>query len=344
MSSTNGAPAANNSGQNSNLQTGTPVFTTPVRSRGKGTGGATGGASGVSQPTSSSQATTTSVRPDSDPGSSLELTDLPFLQDQNAKPLIKPTGVIGGVSWDGTSFRGGGDERLGKALEVMAFWKRLAKLVQVHKWNEGYTWLYVTMYGTTGTLAVEVQERCANVGEFQQYLTRRYLSDLTVAELTAPVYQVAQRGRPIALYAADGARIWRMVADLISSQERNSVQLWIGKTDQRWAQRNQAVLEALKACSSWEQVENVLAERRQSIWDDVQEQRRNPAPAQARSFPASTPSTTTVAAQTDNAAVATTTSTTTTGTRSNRNGPGCWKCGSPDHRKRDCPKVTGRNE
>ncbi len=127
----------------------------------------------------------------------------------------------------------------------MLFWKRLAKAVKGHKWTEDYTWLYVTLFGTTGTLAGDVQERCKDMGELKLYLERRFLRDVTVAELTAPVYRVAQKGTTIVDYVAEGSRIWRMVADLIPSQEKNAIQFWASQLDQRWAQRNQVVFSML---------------------------------------------------------------------------------------------------
>jgi len=330
MSGTNGAPAANGGGNNNNQ--GPVVFTTPVRPR-KAPGKTKG--SGVSQPShsmssssggSTSSGTGTAQPPDSDPGDNLDLADLPFEQS-GTKPLMKPASVVGGAIWDGTSTHGEGQDRLGVALAAMLFWKRLAKVVKGHKWTEDYTWLYVTSFGTTGTLASDVQERCKDMGELKLYLERRFLRDVTVAELTAPVYRVAQKGMTIVDYAAEGSRIWRMVGDLIPSQEKNAIQFWVSQLDQRWAQHNQVVFSMLKTrCSTWEEVEDAIAEFRHSIWDEAPMQvgRGNPNPNHTPGKP---------------------------GSRANKNGPGCWSCGSMEHLRRDCPqsekvpgKVTGRSK
>lgn len=352
MSGTNGAPAANSGGNNNNR--GPVAFTTPVRPR-KTKGGV--GTSGVSQPShftpsssggNTSSGTGTIQPPDSDPGDNLDLADLPFEQS-GTRPLMKPASMVGGAVWDGTTTHGEGQDRLGVALAAMLFWKRLAKVVKGHKWTEDYTWLYVTSFGTTGTLASDVHERCKDMGELKLYLERRFLRDITVAELTAPVYRVAQKGISIVDYAAEGSRIWRMVGDLIPSQEKNAIQFWVSQLDQRWAQRNQVVFSVLKTRCSWEEVEDAIAEFRHSIWDEAPMQvgRGNHTPGGGSSPKAPVQVSTGMG-------TSLTPSAGKPGSRANKNGPGCWSCGSMEHLRRDCPqsakvekvpgKVTGRGE
>jgi hypothetical protein len=353
MSGTSGAPAANassgSSNNNNNNQGGvSAVSTTPVKARTK-TASGVGGIGGVSSLSPSSLAsttggttTTTTVPPtvplqsDADPGANLDLADLP-LEPPSTKPLVKPTGVMWGVVWDGTSVHGE-PCRLGLALAAMQFWRKLSNAVRNAKWSEDFAWIYVTSYGTTGTLGRDAMS-CTNLGEFKLYLERRYFRDVTVAELVAPVYQVAQTGSPIADYAREGARVWALVRDLIPSQEKIAVQFWSSQLDTRWAQHNQAIFSVLRSCATWDQVEDSIAAYRNAIWDEQPPRQGNNGthpgtkgrggPSRGGPSPPSTPPAVsgTVPAGAGGGKAS---------NRANKNGPGCWTCGSLDHRRRDC--------
>jgi len=329
---TSGAPAANNSGSNNNNQ-GVTVFTTPVKakarvSRGTVTVGSSQPApqaqSSLSQSSSGSGGGTSSVTgTDPKPGDAIELQDIPFAAT-GTKPIVKPTSVVERAHWDGTVWAGG-NNRMALARACLRFWKELAFAAMDASWTEQLTWWYAKTYGTSGELA-RMAEECRNMTDLKKWLERRFLSDVTVAELTAPMYRVQQRGMPMEEYAAEGRRIWRDVCDLIPHQEETSVQVWVSQIDPQWAKINQSVLAELNQCAAWEQVLDVVARWRLAINEPTR-----PGGAEF-TVPAATTAKTAGAGAGEG----------TVGAKVSRTGPGCWICGSTEHRKRQCPSRPDR--
>jgi hypothetical protein len=97
-------------------------------------------------------------------------------------------------------------------------------------------------------------------------------------------------------------------------------------------------------------VEDAIAEFRHSIWDEAPMQvgrgnhnpNHTPGGKSSPKAPVQAPT---------SAGTSLTPSVGKQGSRANKNGPGCWSCGSMEHLRRDCPqsekvpgKVTGRSE
>lgn len=320
---TNGASAANSGGNNNNNHQGrASTYTTPIKSRSRKKAG-TGSA--PSAPLSSSMggstgsgSTTTGTTSAPTAGDGIDLQDIPFAK-AGTKPLQKPSGIMGEAHWDGTA--PGGDP-MARARACICFWRELTKTVKDCMWTEEHTWFYVKYHGLSKIKAMA--SNCESMGQLKEWLEKRYIREVTVATLTARIYALRQEGRSFGVYVEEGQQVWREVCDLLPGQEETAVQVWVGNLHESWRRCNQTIYEKLKECSSWVQVEDVEAEWGSSA---MSHETKEPAPAPIQRNP--------VAAAPRAVGGG-------GGAREQRVGPGCWICGSMEHRKRECPDRPPR--
>lgn len=337
---TNGAPAAvSNMGGNSNNSGGQKPFTTPVKARasrsktsaslgsqassggqgsGSGSSSTSVGSGAAQQGSSGAQGVVHSVV-DPDPAATLDLVEINFAS-AGTKPLVKPTEAINGAFWDGVGPRGAASTRHEVSLAAMQFWKRLAQVVEDVDWSDKYTWLYVTTHGLGGLLRTRVINECRNMEQLREWLQQEYLRDVTVAELTAPIYQLKQMAQTSSQYFQQGYDLWLLVSDLIPSQERAAVATWVGGLDEAWARNNQAVYRELRSTSTWIGIREVLAENKLSLNEPAQH-RKTKGGGRAQAGKAGSGEKPRRAEEQDDQGVLV-----------------CWVCNEPGHKKRDCPK------
>jgi hypothetical protein len=285
---------------------------------GSGSSSASGG-SGEAQQVSSGGQRVAQFVADPDPAATLDLVEINFART-GTKPLVKPTETIKGAFWDGAGPRGAVSTRHEVSLAAMQFWKRLAQVVEDVDWTDKYAWLYVTAHGLGGQLRTRVVNECRNMEQLREWLQQEYLRDVTVAELTAPIYQLKQMAQTSSQYFQQGYDMWLLVSDLIPTQERATVATWVGGLDESWARNNQAVYRELRNASTWMGVREVLAENKLSLNEPTIRPRSKEGGRAQASKVGSGEKPKRTEDQDDRGVLV------------------CWSCNEAGHKKRDCPK------